>query len=72
MDSLTIKSEYADNRVAFKGSGLRTLGEQSQESLIDLAIIALQSQNKNLINLFEDPLPTLTELQVFRVRTKLK
>lgn len=67
MAKATIKKEFKDTVVAFGSSG-KPLGER--KDLNDLAILAHQSGNKNLLQFF-DELPSLEDLQKARVEKKL-
>jgi hypothetical protein len=57
-----VKDQYLATVIAFGKSG-QALSQRSQDELNDLAILALQSNSPSLLRLFEDPLPTLDELQ---------
>lgn len=63
-----IKEEYLQKRVAF-GKGAAPL--YKRDDIDDLAIIALESKDKSLINLFEF-LPPLAELKKKRVEEKIR
>lgn len=58
---LTIKPQYGDTVIGFNNSGV-VLKDRTQCDLIDLAIMAHQSQDPTLLKLF-DALPALGELQ---------
>lgn len=62
-----IKKEFETTVVAFGNSGL-PLGKR--DDIDQLAIIALESGNPNLLSLFEK-LPTLEELKKTKVATEL-
>lgn len=62
MDPLKIKEAHKHNIVGFNNSGT-PLGFRSQEDLIDLAIMARQSNDEYLLSFFEGKVPSLDELQ---------
>lgn len=65
-----IKAEHKDStKVVFGGRGKQKLGER--DDIDDLAISALRSGNRNLLNLFEQPMPTLEALQKKSTDAKL-
>lgn len=69
---LAIKPEFAQRVMAFDGSGSLPVGQYSIERLIKLAIIAQQSKDKTLLDMFEGPLPSVQELQRAQLRKALK
>lgn len=64
----TIKNKYFNKRVAF---GKTAAPLYKREDIDDLAIIALESGNKNLIDLFE-VLPELSVLKKAKTDAQLK
>ncbi len=60
---LKVKDKYKDTVIAFNKGGKTPLVKRSQSDLIKLAILALDSGDKQLLDFFETPLPTLKELQ---------
>jgi hypothetical protein len=64
-----LKADKKNEFVGFGNGGSRKLGER--DDLDELAIIALESGNKSLIDLFE-PLPPLAELKKAQTDSKLK
>ena len=62
MADLKIKKEKEKTILAF-GKGGGELGKRSQADLTQLAIIAHQSGDQSIIDLFEGELPPLEELQ---------
>lgn len=69
MPKSEIKEEFKTTLIAFNGGGRKTLGERDDIDV--LAIMALESQNPELIKLFE-VLPTLQELKSDQVESQLK
>lgn len=63
MSDLKIKPQFQNNFVAFGKKGKILLKDRTQEDLKQLAIMALQSKDKTLLNLFEGSLPSLIDLQ---------
>ena len=69
MDQLaTIKPEFKDTKIAF-GKYYKQLGER--EDLDELAILAHESKNPNLLKVF-DTLPPLAELKKRKVEAILR
>lgn len=65
-----IKQEHKDTFIAFGGGGALTLGQRTD---IDrLAVIALESGDKSLLELFEQPMPSLQELKKQQTDADLK
>lgn len=64
---LKLKKQFESTVIAFGNSGL-PLGQR--DDLLDLAIIAQQSQDPTLLQLFES-LPSLGELQKQRIQPLL-
>jgi hypothetical protein len=65
----TIKSEFAKQHIAFgKGGNGKAIGER--DDIDELAIIAQQSGNRNLLKLF-DKLPSVEELQKAKTDSQL-
>lgn len=64
-----IKEDKKDTVVGFAGSGL-PLGQRSQSDINHLAILAQESNNPTLIQLF-DELPSLEDLKRQRTDTQL-
>lgn len=58
-----IKQEHADTLIVFGGGGNIPLGDRSQKDLAKLALIAQQSQDKDLLKLFDGELPSIKDLQ---------
>jgi tRNA A37 threonylcarbamoyladenosine synthetase subunit TsaC/SUA5/YrdC len=69
MASATIKKEFEQTVIAFGNSGL-PLGLRSEEDINSLAVIAQQSNNKQLLNMFET-LPAIEELQQSKTENDL-
>lgn len=69
MPKSVIKEEFKSTLIVFNGGGRKTLGER--EDIDVLAIMALESQNPDLLKLFEE-LPTLDELKKSQVESQLK
>jgi hypothetical protein len=69
MPKSIIKEEFKSTLVVFNGGGQKLLGER--EDIDVLAVMALESQNRNLINLFEY-LPSLEELKSAQFETQIK
>lgn len=67
---IEIKAEYHNTAVAFGSSGA-VLSKRSQSDLLDLAIMAQDSKNPNLIKLFVE-LPSLDELRNMKMREKIQ
>lgn len=65
---LKIKSTHWNTVIAFNNSGV-PVGKRSQADLIDLAIIGLQSGHKAVLDVFEEPLPSLQELKAQKMGT---
>lgn len=65
-----LKAEHKTTFVAFNGGGSTLLGDR--DDLDKLAIMAIQSGDKSLLNLFEQPLPSLDELKKSDVDDQLK
>lgn len=68
---LSIKPEHKNAIIAFDKSGRVSLGNRTQESLRNLAILALESRDPSLLKLFQEPLPSLSELKFERFQSKL-
>lgn len=68
MPLATIKKEFLGKRIAFGKSG-DALGKRTD--IDDLAIIALESNDKTLLRLF-DKLPTLADLKKAKTDQQLK
>jgi hypothetical protein len=64
-----IRKEFLSKRVAFGKSAARL---RDRTDIDDLAIIALESQNENLLRLFETPMPDLQLLKKNRIDGQLK
>ena len=60
---IKIKSEFKNTIIAFGGRGKLPLGDRSDEDIARLALTALQSKDKGLLNLFDGDLPSIEELQ---------
>jgi hypothetical protein len=69
MPKSIIKEEFKSTLVVFNGGGQKLLGER--EDIDVLAVMALESQNPNLINLFEY-LPSLEELKSAQFEAQIK
>lgn len=76
--TLKIKKLYSTTRVAFGASGL-PLNKRTREEILDLAIIAQESKNPNILVFFEGDLPDLDQLkkqkmqiQIAKAKQKLK
>lgn len=67
---ISIKREHKKTAIAFGNSGL-PLGERTEQELIDLGILARQSNDRTLLSLFE-VLPKIEELQKEKTDTELK
>lgn len=68
-----IKDEHAEKYVAFAGGkrGRILLKDRSQEDLAKLALIAQDSQNPDLLDLFEGELPSVTDLKAAQVKNEV-
>jgi hypothetical protein len=64
-----IKEEYRTKRVGF-GNSATLLGNRTD--IDDLAIMALESQDKSLLILFEQPMPLLAALKKNKTEAGLK
>lgn len=69
MPKSIIKEEFKSTLVVFNGGGQKLLGER--EDIDVLAVIAQESQNASLINLFEY-LPSLEELKSDQFESQIK
>lgn len=69
MPKSTIKEEFKSTLVVFNGGGRKLLGERDDIDV--LAVMAIESQNPNLLKLFEY-LPSLEELKSAQFETQLK
>jgi hypothetical protein len=67
---IRIKNLYKGTRIAFGASGL-PLGKRSKEDILDLAIIAQDSKNPNILVLFEGDLPPLDELKKIKLQNQI-
>jgi hypothetical protein len=65
-----LKAEHKDKMVAFGGGGRKTLGER--DDLDKLAIIGLESGDRTILDLFEEPIPSLEELKKDQTDAQLK
>lgn len=63
---ISVNPSYFNTVIAFNNSGV-VLKDRSQSDLIDLAIMAHESGNPNLIKLFND-LPELPVLKLMKMR----
>lgn len=63
---ISINPSYFNTVIAFNNSGV-VLKDRSEADIIDLAIMARESRNPNLIILFKD-LPELPELKLMKMR----
>lgn len=68
--NLLIKEEFKQTVVAFGNSGL-PLGMLTADKVLDLAIIARESNSPSMIRYFKEPLPSLEDLRKARVDVKL-
>jgi hypothetical protein len=71
MPKSKIKKEFGDQHVAF-GKGGRGLKLGQRTDIDKLAIIALQSGNRHLLDMFEQPMPSLDELLKDETDAQLK
>jgi hypothetical protein len=65
-----LKAEHKDKMVVFGGGGRKTLGER--DDLDKLAIIGLESGDRTILDLFEEPIPSLEELKKDQTDAQLK
>lgn len=63
---LTIKSSHRNTVIAFNNSGV-PVGKRSQEDLVDLAIIGLESGHRAILDVFEGSLPSLQQLKAMKM-----
>jgi hypothetical protein len=70
MPQAKIKEEFITTFIAFNGRGYLELGQRDDTD--DLAITALESGNKNLLQVFEQPMPTLAALKKNKTDAELK
>ena len=64
-----VKDQFKDKLVVFNGGGKKTLGER--EDIDQLAILAIESKDRTLLELFET-LPELEVLKKAKTDTELK
>lgn len=60
---IKIKKQYENHFIGFKGAKGRPLGQLDQDSLETLAKIALSANDKSVLDVFDGPLPSLTDLK---------
>lgn len=58
-----IKQQYSNHFIGFKGAKGRKLGELDQDSLLNLAKIALSANDKSILDMFDGTLPALSDLK---------
>jgi hypothetical protein len=66
---LKIKKLYQKTRMAFGASGL-PLGKRSKDEILDLAIIARESNNPTILDFFEE-IPELHDLRKMKLGVKV-
>jgi len=59
--TLKVAKGHEERSIAFGGNGARPMRMRSQEELLQLAILGRRSNDKSIINAFED-LPSLQDL----------
>ena len=59
--ALKIKKNFQNTVIAYNNSGIPLKG-RSEDDITDLAIMAVESNDPSLINLFEDKLPSIKDL----------
>jgi hypothetical protein len=70
MPQAKIREEFKTTFIAFNGRGYLELGQR--DDIDDLAITALESGNKSLLQVFEQPMPTLAALKKNKTDEELK
>jgi hypothetical protein len=70
MPQAKIKEEFKTTFIAFGGRGYLELGQRDDTD--DLAIMALESGSQQLLQVFEQPMPTVEELKKAKTDKELK
>lgn len=69
---IAINPSSAKKVIAFSGKGKTPLGNYTEADLLNLAVLARQTNDKALLQHFQQPLPSLKDMQTEQAKTQIK